>query len=511
MAPPLVPSLLQALVVMNGESLVLHTGERPYVTAERGQIALAKSPLTNATIDTVIEELVPQAARQAIEATGASQFVLPEHPLLPGERFSVVAALAGTDAWLEIRRLTRQDESRPIHDSPFDDEPPILAPVLPLDRGRSRREPPVEPARPQAPGPDHVLRLARARGASRIYLQTGASPALRVDGTIEMLDALPALDAGQVESLLHLLAPERSAEALREPMAGEWTTDVDGIGRVRCVAFRDQAGPGGVIELLPARVASVEQLGVPADVLRLVSGGDGLVVVAGPRAGGKRTLTAAFVDHLARTRRAHIVTVEREIAVVHASAPGVVSQRETPRGTDACDVVRAALREDPDVLVLEDIRSAEMLQLVLDAAAPGRLVICTCVARSAAAAVDRLIDLAPRTERARVQLALAHLLRGVVTQVLVKRAGGGRVAARELLVNTPAVASLLAEGRTSQLPAMIASRDQGMVPMDDALAGLVASGIVDAREACAAAPDRTGLLAQLTQRGVDVSDLERRG
>lgn len=510
MPPPLVPSLLQALVVIDGESLVLHTGERPYVVAERGQIPLAKSPLMPSAVDEVMEELLPPAARQAIEATGATQFVLPDHPLLPGERFSVVAARAGTDGWLEIRRLSAADRTPSAGESE-DVDLSRPAPVLTLDRRRVHREPAPAAAPPQTAGPEHVLRLARARGASRLYLQAGTRPAIRVDGEIEVLDALPFLDAGQVESLLRRLAPQRNAETLREPVVGEWTVEVEGIGLVRCVAFRDQAGSGGVIELLPSRAPSVEQLGVPAEVLRLTSGSDGLVVVAGPRSSGKRTLMSALVEHLARTRRAHIITVERDIAVVQASARGIVSQRETPRGVEMRDVVRAALREDPDVLVLDDIRTAEVLNLALDAAAPGRLVIAACVARTAPAAVDRLIDLAPPPARPHVQLALANALRGVVAQALVKRIGGGRVAARELLVNTPAVASLLAEGRTSQLHAMMASRDAGMVPLNDVLTGLVSSRVVEAREACAAAVDLAGLRAQLGARGIDLAGLEQLG
>ena len=203
--------------------------------------------------------------------------------------------------------------------------------------------------------------------------------------------------------------------------------------------------------------------------------------------------------------------MERDVAVVQASGRSLISQRDTPRGVAMSDVVRAALREDPDVLVLDDIRSADVLTLALEAAAPGRLVIAACVARSAPAAVDRLIDLAPPSARPGVQLALANALRGVVAQVLVKRIGGGRVAARELLVNTPAVASLLAEGRTSALHAMMASRDAGMVPMNDVLAGLVSGGVVEARDACAAAVDPAALRAQLGQRGIDISGLEHLG
>lgn len=510
MSPPLTPSLLQAIIVMNGESLVMHTGERPYVVSDRGQIPLAKAPLTASACVDVLEEMLLPAARRALDDTGATQFVLPEHPLLPGERFSAVAARAGDDVWLEIRRVTTEPDGERQANA-WEAEPVARATVLPLERGRGRREPQVPPAPTQTPGVAHLLSLARARGASRLYLQAGRSPSVRVDGGLETLDAVPPFDGGQVESLLRLLAPERTAEALRGPVVGEWSTEVEGIGRVRCTAYRDQSGPGGVIEVLPSRVATVEQLGVPPDVLRLASGGDGLAVVAGPRSSGKRTLTAALVEHLARTRPVHIITVQQDVSTMHVSDRGLVSQREVPRGTDPSDVVRAALREDPDVLVLEDLRNADLLALALDAAAPGRLVICTCVARTAASAIDRLIDLAFPVDRARVQLALAQVLRGVVAQALLPRIGGGRVVARELMLNTPAVASLLVEGRTSQLPAMIASRDQGMVPMNDALAGLVAKGVVEPRLACEATMDRAGLLAQLGQRGVDVRGLEQLG
>jgi len=187
-----------------------------------------------------------------------------------------------------------------------------------------------------------------------------------------------------------------------------------------------------------------------------------------------------------------------------------VSQREVRGVEHMAPAVRNALREDPDILVLEDVRSSELVELALDAAAAGRLVICGFPARSAAAAIDGIIDLSPPSERRRVEVSLSQHLRGVVAQVLLKKAGGGRLAARELLLNTPAVASLLAEGKTSQLPLAIeGGRKHGMVPLNDALGGFIQSGAIDVREAYRCSADRPGLLALLQRQGVDTSQVER--
>jgi len=235
------------------------------------------------------------------------------------------------------------------------------------------------------------------------------------------------------------------------------------------------------------------------------------VLVAGPRSSGKRTLMSALVDLINRTRHAHVITIEREINVVHERASSFISQREAHGGADEMlELARAALREDPDVIVLESVRSAELMNLALDAAASGRLVICGFPAHNATGAVDGIIDLFPPDARRQVQIALAQNLRGVIVQVLLNKTAGGRLAARELLLNTPAVASVIAEGKTSQLPLVIeGGRKHGMVPLNDALAGFVQSGAVDLREAFQRSPDRTGFLAILQRQGVDTSSVER--
>jgi twitching motility protein PilT len=382
--------------------------------------------------------------------------------------------------------------------------------VLPLTRTPLRADAPPPLAEPALSGLDRLLRLAAARGASTLYLSSGARPSIRVDGDVQTLDTAARFGSNEVESLLLTLMPERSAEALRSGAASEWISEFPDLGRVRCLSFRDYRGPGGVFRLMPQRTVTTEHLGVSREIQALASEPDGLLLVTGPRLNGKRTLMSAFVDHINRTRHVHIVTIEREINIVHERSGSMVSQREA-HGTEAtAAAVRGALREDPDVVVLEDVRSAELVELAVDAAAAGRLVICGYPARSAAAAIDGIIDLSPPAERRRMQLLLAQNLRGVVAQVLLKKSSGGRLAARELLLNTPAVASLLAEGKTSQLPLAIeGGRKHGMVPLNDALGGFVQSGAVDVREAYRCAADRVGLVALLQRQGIDVSAVER--
>jgi len=278
------------------------------------------------------------------------------------------------------------------------------------------------------------------------------------------------------------------------------------------MSFRDQRGPGGVFRLMPTRSVSVDQLGLPRSVQALAIEPEGLVLVAGPRSSGKRTLMAALVDLMNRTRHDHIITIEREINVVHERGHSFISQREVRGDDDAMlAAARAALREDPDVLVIEEIRTGAMMNVALEAVASGHLVVAGFSAHTATGAIDRIIDLYAPEHRRQVQFALADSLRGVIVQVLLRKVGGGgRLAAREVALNTPAVSSLIAEGKTSQLPMAIeGGRRYGMMPLNDALVGLVQSGAVEAREAYRQSPDRPGFLAALDRQGIDTSFVER--
>lgn len=356
-------------------------------------------------------------------------------------------------------------------------------------------------------GIERLLRLAAARGASALYLTTQARPAVRVDGDIRLLDGEPALSSGDVEAAVLELAQEGAGEK----ESAEWIRDLQDVGRVRITTFRDYRGPGALLRMIQARPTSAEQLGLVREIQALATEPEGLVLVTGPRASGKSTLMSAFVDLINRQRNDYVITLEGQIRLVHESRGSLISQREL-RGSagDIVAAARSALRENPDVLVIEDLRSPDVLQVALDAAGSGLLVFASVTAASATGALERLVDLCPSEQRRAVRAGLAEHLRGVVSQVLLRKAGGGRLAARELVLNTSAVAALVSDGQIAQLPRAIDSgRKLGMAPLNDALVAFVQSGAVDVREAYRKADDKAGLLALLKREGIDTSFVER--
>jgi twitching motility protein PilT len=384
--------------------------------------------------------------------------------------------------------------------------------VLPLSRGQVRGDQTQRPSGSmKMSGLDRLLRVAAARGAETLYLVSESRPSIRVDGDVSVLDAEPLLDAPAVESLILDIMPERNREALRSGVGTEWICDVPDVGRIRCMSFRDHRGAGGIFRMIPARAISAEQLGLSSEIQGLCAEPEGLVLVTGPRSSGKSTLIAAFVDLINRTRSDHVITLESQIKFVHEGRSSLVSQREVRGDNEALvAVARAALRENPDVLVIEDLRTPELVNVALEAAESGHLVIGSLSAHSTTAAIDRLIDQTAPERRPKIQLALAEALRGIVAQVLVRKTAGGRLAAREVLLNTSSVANLIAEGKTSQLPlALDGGRKYGMVLLNDALVGFVQSGAVDPREAYRQASDQQGFLNQLKREGVDTSFVER--
>jgi twitching motility protein PilT len=263
--------------------------------------------------------------------------------------------------------------------------------------------------------------------------------------------------------------------------------------------------------MVPARAIAAEQLGLPAEVQALCSEAEGLVLVAGGRGSGKSTLLTSFVDLINRTRSDHVITVESQIEFVHENNRSFVSQREVRGDSDAvAAAVRTACREEPDVLIVEDMRSPELVSLALEAAEAGRLVFGTVPAPSAVSALERMIEMFPPERREKVQASLASTLRGVVSQLLLRRLKGGRIAAREVLLNTPAVANLILEGKSFQLPAALENgRRVGMMPFAESLATLVRDGVVHPAHAYRRAPNRDQFLTILRREGIDVSIAER--
>ena len=405
---------------------------------------------------------------------------------------------------LEPEPVEHTPPSRAPEYAPSDEPPQHAAVVLPI----SRVPIPGETGHALT-SLDRLLRIAASRGASTLFVVSKARPSIRVSGEMQMLDE-PPLGPDDVESMLLELMPDRNREALRTGVGTEWVCDIADVGRVSCMSFRDHRGAGGIFRMTPLRAISAEQLGLSREIRGLAIETEGLVLITGPRASGKTTLLSAFVDLINRTRRVYVIAIERDIRVVHESRHSLVSQREARDDHETIEAMRTALREEPDVLVLEDLRAPDLVSLALDAAGSGRLVIGTVPAQTATGALEHIIGAVPADQRRPAQLSLAENLRGIVAQVLVRKPSGGQIAARELLLNSSAIASLIAEGKLAQIgPTMESGRKFGMVPLSDALVACVKSGEVDAREAYRRAADRVGFLALLKRQGIDTTFVER--
>lgn len=656
----LVDSLLTAIVRADGDALVMHVGEKPYVVASAGPIDLSTQALNLEAMAGMVSQLLPAELQRALSEFGAVEHELASNPATHRDRFTVVIARGGDDVWIEIRRHRRGLAVAAESPAPSAAEPvpapvpaalapepmpvpvpvsvPVPVPVLsapvpgpvavpqpvsvpepiaavrfepvaevvleavvkaapepvavpipepiaetvpepiaepepmpvmaepvatrapePLRDPEPLRvpepmvpSPVVEPTYAALPGPvivpppsppppevaplaavlpmtrtlridvppraaagrsgiERLLSIAAARGAGALYLTSQAPPFLRLDDDVRMLEGEPALSSTDVESAVLELMPEATRDALRRGDPTEWVSDLADIGRVRCSTFRDYRGPGALFQLIAVRPVSAEQLGLGREIQALANEAEGLVVVASPRGAGKSTLAGAFVDLINRQRSNYVITLERQIRMVHDNRSALISQREV-RGTaeQVVTVARGALRENPDVLVIEELPSAEMFQLALDAAGSGLLVLITVTAGSTTAALSRLLDLFPPERRKAVQALLSERLRGAIAQVLLRKAGGGRLPARELLQMTAAVAGVIADGQLSDLPLAIESgRKHGMSPLNDALLGFVRTGAVDVREAYRKADDREGLLIALKREGIDTSLVER--
>ncbi|MFJ4052270.1 type IV pilus twitching motility protein PilT [Pseudomonas sp. NPDC089743] len=325
--------------------------------------------------------------------------------------------------------------------------------------------------------------LARAgdAGASDLHLAAGEIPMLRVEGELRRM-ALPSMTPVALTDALAPLLDERRRQQWAQGDEQDLALELPPLGRFRLNLFRQLNGPAATFRLIPKRIATLDELDLE-DVFRSVAQWtDGLILLGGPTGSGKSSTLAALVDQLNRQRPLHIITLEDPVEVIHSSQRSLVNQREIGRHCrDFSQGLRSALRQDPDVIVIGELRDLETIRLALRAAETGHLVLATVHTRSAAGSVDRLVDVFAAEEKPLVRAMLAESLRMVVAQVLVKRPGGGRVAAREVLVGTSAVRNLIREGRMAQLNSVMqAGTAQGMRTMEGALQRLKAQGLIGA-------------------------------
>ncbi len=357
------------------------------------------------------------------------------------------------------------------------------------------------------PAIEELLRILVDRKGSDLHLSTGSPPILRRDGEIEIVGGRGPLTAAEAGALVMPIAPPTNREEFAARHDTDFAYEIPGLARFRCNLFMDRKGPGGVFRMIPSRIMTAEDMALPHELLDVCQQPKGLVLVTGPTASGKSTTLCALIDYINRTRGDHIITIEDPLEFVHENKKCLVNQRQVGLHTSSFkDALRAALREDPDIVLVGEMRDLETVAIAIETAETGHLVFGTLHTSSASSTVDRIINQFPADRQQQVRIMLAESLRAVVSQVLCRKIGGGRVAALEILIGTPPVCNLIREAKTFQIPSLMQTgRKHGMILLNDSLFDLVRRGLVAPEEAFAKTVDKTGLLGAYKRAGMDVS------
>ena len=329
-----------------------------------------------------------------------------------------------------------------------------------------------------------LLAFAVKNNASDLHLSAGVPPMIRVDGDMKRIN-MPALTHKEVHGMVYDIMNDKQRKAYEEFFETDFSFEIPKLARFRVNAFNQNRGAGAVFRTIPSKILSLEDLGAPKIFQEVSLHPRGIVLVTGPTGSGKSTTLAAMVDYINNTKPDHILTIEDPIEFVHESKRCLINQREVHRDTlGFSEALRSALREDPDVILVGEMRDLETIRLALTAAETGHLVFGTLHTSSAAKTIDRIVDVFPAAEKEMVRSMLSESLRAVISQALLKKNGGGRVAAHEIMIGTPAVRNLIREGKIAQMYSAIQTGQQfGMQTLDQCLADLVQRGIVARDEA----------------------------
>ncbi|WP_026377449.1 type IV pilus twitching motility protein PilT [Aestuariibacter salexigens] len=329
-----------------------------------------------------------------------------------------------------------------------------------------------------------LLAFSVKNNASDLHLSAGLPPIIRVDGEMRRLN-VPELDHKQVHSLVYEIMNDRQRKEYEENLEVDFSFEVKDLSRFRVNAFVQNRGAAAVLRTIPSTVLTLDDLGAPEIFKQIINQPTGIVLVTGATGSGKSTTLAAMVDYINSHKRDHILTIEDPIEFVHDNKLSVINQREVHRDTKSfSNALRSALREDPDVILVGELRDLETIRLAISAAETGHLVFGTLHTNSAPKTIDRIIDVFPAEEKGMVRSMLSESLRAVISQTLLKKIGGGRVAAHEIMVGIPAIRNLIREDKVPQMYSVIQTgQSHGMQTMDQCLQKLVATGVISAQDA----------------------------
>lgn len=336
-----------------------------------------------------------------------------------------------------------------------------------------------------------LLAFSVKNKASDLHLSAGLPPVIRVDGEMRKLN-VPAMDDKQVKALIYEIMNDRQRKEYEENLETDFSFEVKGLSRFRVNAFIQNRGAAAVLRTIPSEVLTLDQLNAPDSFKQIINQPTGIVLVTGATGSGKSTTLAAMIDYINTNKREHILTIEDPIEFVHQNKLSVINQREVHRDTHSFNnALRSALREDPDIILVGELRDLETIRLAISAAETGHLVFGTLHTNSAPKTIDRIVDVFPAEEKAMIRSMLSESIRAVISQTLLKKVGGGRVAAHEIMIGIPAIRNLIREDKVAQMYSVIQTGQQhGMQTMDQCLQRLVQQGLITPQDAAAKSVDK---------------------
>ncbi|MFO0557434.1 MAG: type IV pilus twitching motility protein PilT [Polyangiales bacterium] len=517
---------VQHLLRYEAQSLVLASGAPVTARFAQGDRA-SNTPIDHAQLVSIVQEAAPPEAIAELRVGRPTRFVFDEGGSAvtvdvvpnPGAwQVTITPGVAGAPAPtpqpapMAPPQPAARGQIRPAAVGVVDAAPaqPVAAPQPAKEEAHGRTAGAALAGQDFGPiGVDRWLRMLSQLNGSDLHLSCGNPPKLRLHGEIQNLEDGPILEHDKLKSMLFQIMPPKNREEFDRRRDTDWAYEIEGLARFRGNAFMDRRGIGAVFRKIPFEILSPEKLGLPRPVLDLCNLTKGLVVVTGPTGSGKSTTLATLVDVINQTRDDHIITIEDPIEFVHENKRCLVNQREVRVHTDSFkDALRAALREDPDIVLVGEMRDLETIAIAIETAETGHLVFGTLHTTTAPSTVDRIIDQFSPERQAQIRTMLSESLKGVIAQVLCKKIGGGRAAAYETLIGTPAVANLIREGKTFQLPGIMqTSRNVGMQTMNDSLLELCKKGLVDPKEAYMKAVNKSEMRGLLTSNGFTLPEL----
>ena len=500
---------------------------------------VSKQPLTDAHIYALLAEIAPSDSADKIDQKHETEFeyaagrgllkirIVPDHGRLTAVVTHVPRAAAPPAPAPPAAEVTAVRPAAAPRPAPPPPAEPVAAPPRPPRPSAIAAAPIVEsPLAPPAAGSagalpgefaDSQYQAAEQRlgellkslvksGSSDLHLRVGEPPIFRTGGDLVRIRG-NALTPAELDLLVLSIMPELNRGEWKETGDSDFAYEITGLARFRVNAARDRRGPVAVFRVIPAKVVTVEEMGLTKEVQALCYLTKGLVLVTGPTGSGKSTTLCALIDLVNRERSDHIITIGSSIEFVHENKKCLITQRQVHVHTESFkSALRAALREDPDIVLVGELRDLETIAIAIETAETGHLVFGTLHTTTAASTVDRMIDQFPADRQAQIRVMLSESLKGVIAQTLCKRKGGGRVAAREILLSTPAVSNLIREAKTFQIPSIIqTSKKLGMHTLNDALFDLVEKGVVEPDEAYMKSVEKAGLLGQFKAKGIKVT------